>query len=336
MCTSESFDTTSLQPRNDLWDVLKGIGIMAVVIGHSGCPVPLQRFISAFHMPLFFMISGILLNDLYFKNKIIFVKRKIVTLYIPFIKWSMIFILLHNLFFYFGILNSSYGYAGQPSRWYSFYDIIYCSVVALVSMNTFELLLGAFWFLKALFVGSIIFVFFGTKRTNAWIPIITWALCIINIFAINHFYLLNFFETRFIGHKELFALFFISLGFAMRNYIHYLHGRALCITSFILLLVTSQIGNLSMAPMIKNVLLLPISAVCGFIFCFNISHLVIKKNNWLMNLIRNTGLYSFYILMLHFTCFKIVSFFKIWLYDLDTAKVAELVCITSISGLYIL
>ena len=42
-----------------------------------------------------------------------------------------------------------------------------------------------------------------------------------------------------------------------------------------------------------------------------------------MNLIRNTGLYSFYILMLHFTCFKIVSFFKIWLYDLDTAKVAE-------------
>lgn len=36
----------------------KAIGIMAVVVGHSGCPQIIHNFIYCFHMPLFFMITG--------------------------------------------------------------------------------------------------------------------------------------------------------------------------------------------------------------------------------------------------------------------------------------
>ncbi len=329
MCTNESFDAIKSQSRNDLWDVLKGIGIFAVVVGHSGCPEPMQRFISAFHMPLFFMISGILLNELYFFDKRKFVKKRIISLYIPFIKWSVIFILLHNVFFYFGILNSTYGYAGDVDRWYSIQDIIYSLFVAAFSMNTFEHLLGAFWFIKALFVGSILFVFLGTKsylNLNIFfvcIPILIWAFCIVNIVAIEHFPLLNSFEIRFVGHKELFGMFFISLGFMMKYYIHYLQKWTICAVCFIFLLTISLVESISMAPIIKNVLLLPVSAACGFIVCFNIGHLLVKRNNRLVNLLRNMGHFSFYILTFHFICFKIVSFFKIWLYDLDVAMVAE-------------
>ena len=51
------------EPQNRLvWvDVLRGIAIVLTVFGHSS--VPVYKFIYAFHMPLFYMISGYLWND---------------------------------------------------------------------------------------------------------------------------------------------------------------------------------------------------------------------------------------------------------------------------------
>ena len=40
-------------------DILKGIGMLLVIIGHSGCIWPFYPAINAFHMPLFFIVSGL-------------------------------------------------------------------------------------------------------------------------------------------------------------------------------------------------------------------------------------------------------------------------------------
>ena len=324
-----TFELMKAPHRDDLWDILKGIGIFAVVVGHSGCPKPLSCFISAFHMPLFFIISGILLNDLYFENKSAFVKRRIKSLYLPFVKWSVVFILLHNLFFNLGIINALYGYAGIVDRQYSIYDIAYSLIVALISMNTFEHLLGAFWFIKALFVGSLLFVFLGAKLIlnirffPGIVSILILLFCVVNIIIIKYFPLINFCEIRFVGHNEFFATFFISLGFFIRQYIHCLRGLKICVISGIFLLIISQLGEVSMAPMMKNVLLLPVSAIGGFVLFFNVSDLLEKWHNPLVNMLKCMGRYSFYILLLHFLCFKVVSYFKVWLFGLDVAMVAE-------------
>lgn len=47
-----------IKPREDWIDVLKGIMIIFVVIGHSWFPY--SQYIYWFHMPVFFMISGYL------------------------------------------------------------------------------------------------------------------------------------------------------------------------------------------------------------------------------------------------------------------------------------
>ena len=39
--------------RDEIWDVMKGIGIFLMVLGHSGSPSFLRVFVYAFHMPLF-------------------------------------------------------------------------------------------------------------------------------------------------------------------------------------------------------------------------------------------------------------------------------------------
>ena len=41
-------------------DIAKGITIILMVIGHTSIPDPFSRFIYAFHMPLFFLVSGFL------------------------------------------------------------------------------------------------------------------------------------------------------------------------------------------------------------------------------------------------------------------------------------
>ena len=202
-------------------------------------------------------------------------------------------------------------------------------MVALISMNTFEHLLGALWFIKALFVGSIFFVFLGAKLIlkNRLFPgivsILILFFCVVNIIVINHFPLINFCEIRFVGHNELFATFFISLGFFIKHYVDCLRGLKICVISGIFLLIISQLGEVSMAPMMKNVLLLPISAIGGFVFFYNIGCWLVKRKNLLVNLLRSMGRYSFYILLLHFLCFKVASVIKVWLYNLDVAMVAE-------------
>ena len=86
--------------RDTTIDVLKGIGIILVVIGHSCCPQLLNDFIFSFHMPLFFIASGYFFEMKNLENKKDYLKRKIRGIYFPYLKWSVIFLLLHNLFYY--------------------------------------------------------------------------------------------------------------------------------------------------------------------------------------------------------------------------------------------
>jgi fucose 4-O-acetylase-like acetyltransferase len=44
--------------RNPTFDIMKGIGIVAMIVGHCILPYSLSHYIYAWHMPLFFFVSG--------------------------------------------------------------------------------------------------------------------------------------------------------------------------------------------------------------------------------------------------------------------------------------
>lgn len=52
-----------LKVRDENWDVVKGLGILLVIMGHSNLPATIYYGIYAFHMPLFFIVSGIFFSD---------------------------------------------------------------------------------------------------------------------------------------------------------------------------------------------------------------------------------------------------------------------------------
>ncbi len=120
--------------RIEWLDIAKGIGIFLVVYAHARAPY--FSYIYNFHMPFFFLISGILYKT--GGEPKTYILRKIKTLYIPFVGWNLIFIIGKGLIRH-GALS---------------FDSILKVVLTLEKDGEF---LGATWFLGSLFVISIIF-----------------------------------------------------------------------------------------------------------------------------------------------------------------------------------
>ena len=74
-------------------DILKGIAILMIVYGHiiPGSFSAMTKFISTFHIPLFFFVSGLLFNEGKYKNKFgTFVRERTKGLVVPFLFFSII------------------------------------------------------------------------------------------------------------------------------------------------------------------------------------------------------------------------------------------------------
>lgn len=125
--------------------IAKGLLIILMVIGHSGCPETLNHWIYLFHMPAFFFISGYLFKIKNTDNLRHYTAKKIKTLWWPFVKYSIIFLLLHNIFTALNFYTSTI----SPHE-------ILTTIPRILIMTDSEQLLGGYWFLKQLLYASIL------------------------------------------------------------------------------------------------------------------------------------------------------------------------------------
>lgn len=75
-------------------DIAKAIGIFLIVLGHTLEFGELRKFIYSFHVPLFFFLSGLCFSR---KKNIIFIKKKILTIYVPYLIVSIISIGIYTI-----------------------------------------------------------------------------------------------------------------------------------------------------------------------------------------------------------------------------------------------
>ena len=85
-------------------DIAKGIAIFLMVIGHTSIPSVVSNFVYAFHMPLFFIASG-LASDYDRHTWGGYVKHKSYTIMLPFLSYSVIVILLQYSIGIFDVTN---------------------------------------------------------------------------------------------------------------------------------------------------------------------------------------------------------------------------------------
>lgn len=320
----EQTGNTLKHKRDAAMDILKGIGIILMVVGHSECPELLGNLIYLFHMPLFFLASGYFLSLKSFDNRT-FLHNKVRTLYVPFVKWALVFLFLHNLFYNFGIINGTYGAGdGTVSSYLTLSAIFKRIVLIFLFMDVRgEFLLGAYWFMRALFVGYV--MLFALMRTlnhishdskrNLMISCAVFASlgCLISIIQTCMKGL------PYIGYREVMGAFFIGSGFFIKEHICMIHKRKVCPILALAIIACLFIyhAQLRAKPSFYDWAVIIFSAPSGFLLTYRLSICINRTNGYIKKALIYTGQRTFYILTFHFLMFKPISYLKIQLCGLN-------------------
>lgn len=305
---------------------LKAIGILLMVLAHTMCPFIMRQIIVMFHMPLFFFVSGYCLKTIYLNEKpfYYFILKKIKGLWWPFVKFSIIYLILHNLLFDMNIYNESYGYQGVGSIKYGLKDICGKLFGIIFYMSGNEQLLGGFWFLQALFYGSIIsFIALKLiKRTELVLLILVILFIILNTAKIT----VPIFHLT--ARPFLAAIFFV-IGFLFKSKkIKLFNNYYIIITLFFVFIGSFYWRTATVYDYYDNKIIF-LYIITAILAIWSIYSLLKRINHslYVHNILRNLFIYigdnTLIILTLHFLSFKLVSFFLIKMYDLNIERLAE-------------
>lgn len=283
-------------------------------------------FVMFFAVPLFFFTSGYFYKPAKTVKELrTFCIKRIKGLYLPFVKWSLLFLVLHNVCYHLNIYNGQYGFEGKTSELYTWADFGKHAIHIITRMSDNEQLLGAFWFVRALFIAALMVatVHFLFSR---WRFINRYAMFII-LLAASYLTIRYDVNIHLIGSLGLilFSAMFYVLGYCYRKIENEgLYSKvSLFISTFItffgLVYFDRVIGMLG----IKDEYVFPytIVAATGIIMVLNLSKLI--EHTPIRRFFYYAGNNTMIILALHFTCLKLVSLVKIAAYGWPIERLAE-------------
>lgn len=307
--------------RNILIDNLKAIGIFLMVAAHVG--IFCQNFIYVFHMPLFFILSGMCYK--YGKSQFdTFVIKKIKHLYLPYL-----------------IVNIC---------WYAYEDISYAiknGISAVDWLTVFQQFRNVFLFTGDVTILTIPTWFFKT---------LFWAIILYDL-------LNRFLHTKIIGENRVAMIRFIILialllfGWVEKIWLDDYWGNIFCsmilldigqyikrfveahkklseknnklwavalISSFLILLKMSDRRIELSQNEIVNPIFFVCGAIVGFAFLYSIYELAIARCKQLQTVLSYIGKNSVWIVTLHLFAFRIVALIQIKCYGLPITEINQM------------
>lgn len=312
--------------------IVKAFAIILMVLGHTEGPAAITSFIYTFHMPVFFIAAGYFFTQRHADNPWEFCRKRVKGLYLPMVKWSLFFLIIHNLLFTIGILNEQYGnWEGGVTHPYTLHAALQRAVHIIFSMAGYdEFLLGAFWFFRALLVSSIVFLILyrvlskrrwwqGSMATVAIIIAITLLFTFIKIY-----YGLTIVTVVQGGIRECWGVLFFAIGVAYRHYEARIPRHwAITLAYFIFLCVGAHFNfhGMNLSPKPIDVVTLPVTGTVGFLLLHDIALWVDRFNSRVRDALIWCGDNTVAIYVWHISAFKLVSALKIWWYGLDWGQI---------------
>jgi fucose 4-O-acetylase-like acetyltransferase len=301
--------------------ISKGIAIILMVVGHSSCPDLLEKYIVLFHMPLFFFFSGYCFKTVYLQDSSRFIKKRIVKLWWPFVKWGLFFLILHNVFYELNIYNGLYGYRGNVSHLYSFPEFMKRGLLVIFSMRAYEQLLGGYWFLHDLFFASIVSL--CLLRMGLKYQIIIPISLILSLILSLGQWEIHVFE---VGYRQLLAVSFYLTGcyFRDKEVLRKLVCQrwTLLVASLTFLLCGPLVFHASMI-VITPAQIIPyfLIAIIGLFIVYRLSSYMLNYSK-IANLGCFVGNNTMTILTWHFLAMRMVSLVIIILFNLPIENLA--------------
>ncbi len=311
------------------WNLVKGIGIILVVIGHacnSSVGTPVSNYIYLFHLPLFFFVSGYLYNEeKYGDNPYANIASRLKSSWIKYVLIYWVLILLHNLLLRLNMLEES-------ARFYSKTDMLSEMANAVLGMGH-EMMGGTLWFVPTVVMASSLFggvVTFSRKvfvlTHSATAKYFCQGIIVSGCTVLG--YILESRQIDLPAHMQivLVVMPFLWCGYVLRkckaewkNYLNFIialiFGVILC---FVNRKYTLDLVFFSVYPYMHIVALL------GIYVCLTGAKLL-QKIKGIKSIIEIYGKASFWIMFLHFPILKIFD----WCYTVvfgnsDFAKYREL------------
>ena len=141
--------------RNPVFDIMKGVGILAMIAGHTDIPGLLVKVIFAWHMPLFFLVSGYFFRP---QSLIEAWRKNISALIIPYLLTAVVMLILCMGYVAMGIDR----------------DIIRAFAAIFIGAGSRgvpmlgEYSIGAIWFLLAMFWCKIIYNYVSIRYSSRY------------------------------------------------------------------------------------------------------------------------------------------------------------------------
>ena len=257
--------------RIESFDILKGIGIILMIIGHllMGQGTRLFDFIYSFHMPLFFIVTGY-----FYKQESLakLLKRNIGQLLFPYLIMCVIIIVLTQI---------------QQSH-----DIQTDLKCAIKGM-------GPGWFLLAMFWARLEFHCI-LKILPKFYLLLSLVISTIICLIVNYQDL----PPCFSFFPSIVGLFFISVGYYIRTNLLLDYNKKYSpifrLFGIILWLTISSYGNVSMSECIFKLSIIDFcGSILGTFIVYKLSQLIDCCNCWMKTILSNAGRYSLVILFFH-------------------------------------
>ncbi len=185
--------------RKYYFDMAKGIGIILVVMGHlEYISIPLRYFIASYHMPMFFVISGMLMCMTGEENKEVgrTVKGKLTRMAIPYLAFSILYL----------IIEIGYGYMTGTWNFWTWIQDLWLSICLYG--------ISVLWFLPAMFFGFLL-LYFLRKKTSHTVTII--AVVILTVIMYGLTFVLEYMKVAFTYNFIMSELYY-PLAMAVRSF----------------------------------------------------------------------------------------------------------------------
>ncbi len=324
--------------RNTVISICKALAIILMVIGHADAPDAISAFLYEFHMPVFFITAGYFFSLHYLHDEATFVKKRFKGLYVPFLKWAVFFLIIHNWMFDIGILNEQYGnWSGgvtHPYSWHQMQQNLWNMVTAMGGYDQF--LCGAFWFFRGLLVASIAYLIiykgvdFLMGKSSRLTPhrerITPIAVCVLMLLVAawktsEGLRIITLIQG---GYREIMGTFFFGIGFLFRKVEqrYRVSWWGTILFAVIVFLFSKYLtANMNWRSSFVQFISLPVPAICGFLMTYNIATYLNRHEGCVKRFLIFCGDNTLPVFVFHIISYKLVSLLKIWYYNLDFAQI---------------
>lgn len=272
--------------RLNQFDILKAIGIILVIVGHTLDYNIIRNIIYSFHMPLFFLVSGYFFKV---KEPIPPIRKLSKRLLLPYLISTVIIALLSTVILY---ANSHIFDMHHLLNWLQ--SIVYGNGV---TDGTKFQSIGPLWFLLALFWGTII-LHLLIQLAKYVSPFGVSLLCvIISLYLSQHKIRLPFSILQ-----GMLGIGYLYIGYLIKQ--HYpsiiLKSRLNLILMAIIWIISFKSGYLSLVQCYANPELLTLTgALCGTYLTYMVSNSISQKNSKLCSILTHLGKMTLLILCVH-------------------------------------